>query len=155
MTLMYPVLSSKVEPHSISSKHSRPDSSALYPVIQHLARSCHFAADDGPDAKLDKLEKSLRLAGLAVDAVAPLFAALLTLPGESRYGALDLEPQELRDRTIEALIGQVLALSCRRPVLFVLEDCHWIDPTTERFIGETIPRIRDAATLMLITYRPE
>ena len=139
-------------PYQCSPHHT---SSALYPVIQHLARSCHFAVDDGPDAKLDKLEKSLRLAGLAVDAVAPLFATLLTLPGESRYGALDLEPQELRDRTIEALIGQVLALSSRRPVLFVLEDCHWIDPTTERFIGEAIPRIRDTATLMLITYRPE
>jgi len=129
-------------------------SSALYPIIQHLARTSGFALDDAPDTKLDKLEHVLRLAGEEIDAVAPLFAALMTLPGESRYGTIELEPQELRDRTIEAMVRQVQSLSRQRPVFFVLEDAHWIDPTTEMFIGETIPQIRDTALLMLITHRP-
>ena len=90
-----------------------------------------------------------------IDTDAPLFAALLSLPGEDRYGVLELSPQQQRDRTIEALINQFINLSLQQPILFVLEDAQWIDPTTEVLIGETMNRIANAPVLMLITYRPD
>ena len=129
--------------------------SAFYPIIKRLERAAGFSTEDNDCAKLDKLETLLKSTTENVDAIAPLFAVLLSLPGEDRYGPLDMTPQQLRDRTIEALIDQVLALSRRRPVWFVVEDAHWIDPSTEDFLGEIMPRIANAAVFMLIDYRPE
>ena len=129
--------------------------SAFYPIVQRLERAAGFATEDTADAKLGKLEALLRPTAEDLKAIAPLIAALLSLPAEARYGPLKLTPQQRRDRTIDALIGQVLTLSRQRPVLFVIEDAHWIDPSTEDLIGETMPRIANAAVLMLITYRPE
>ena len=129
--------------------------SALYPIIRRLERAARFTPEDGAAAKLDKLEALLKLASLDVSSTAPLFAALLSLPGEERYVTLDLTPQQRRDKSIEALIGQALALSRKRPVLFVVEDAHWIDSTTEHLVAELIARIADAAVLVVVTHRPE
>jgi class 3 adenylate cyclase/tetratricopeptide (TPR) repeat protein len=129
--------------------------SAFRPVIQRLERAAGFLSEDGGEAKLDKLEALLKPTAEDVAAIAPLFAALLSLPGEDRYGPLDLTPQQLRDRTIEALIDQVLALSRQRPVLFVVEDAHWIDPSTQDLVGEIMARVADQAVFMLNTYRPK
>ncbi len=134
-------------PHHINS--------AFYPIIKRLERAAGFSAEDDGCAKLDKLETLLKPTAENVEAIASLFAVLLSLPGEDRYGPLDMTPQQLRDRTIEALIDQVLALSRRRPVWFVVEDAHWIDPSTEDFLGEIMPRVANAAVFMLINYRPE
>jgi tetratricopeptide (TPR) repeat protein len=130
-------------------------SSAFYPVIQHLKRAAGFTDDDDAVSRLDKLEALLRQASNDIDAEAPLFAALLSLPCEHRYGNLNLSPQQQRERTIEALIKQLTDLSKQRPILFVLEDAHWIDPTTEALVGEAMSRIANVPVLIVITYRPD
>jgi predicted ATPase len=80
---------------------------------------------------------------------------LLSLRGEQRYGALGLTPAQLRFRTIEVLVEQVLRLSRQRPMLMVLEDVHWIDPSMKDFIAELIPRVANQRVYLLVTYRPE
>jgi len=106
------------------------------------------------DDKLDKLEALLAMSTEDIAGIAPLFAGLLSLPEEDRYGALNLTPQRRRQQTIDAMIGQVLALSRQRPVFYLLEDIHWVDPTTETLIGQIIGRTADAPVCMLITHRP-
>lgn len=127
---------------------------AFYPVIKRLEGAAGFSSEDSADTKLDKLETLLAPTTDDVRAVAPFFAALLSLPGDKRYDGVDLSPQQLRSRTIEALIEQIQALSHGKPVLFVMEDVQWIDPSTEDYLGELMPRIMDQAVFMLITYRP-
>lgn len=129
--------------------------SAFYPVIQRMRRAASISDDDSGETKLDKVEALLLPTEEDVKSVMPVFAALLSLPGEDRFGPLDLSPQQLRYRTIEALIDQVLALSRRSPVLFVVEDAHWIDPSMGDYVGEIMPRIADQAVFMVISYRPE
>lgn len=138
-------------PYQCSPHHGN---SAFFPIIQRLERAARFSDTDGPEHKLDKLELLLRMSKENMDTDAPLFAALLSLPAADRYGALKLPPEQRRDHTIEAMIRHVLALSLQRPVLFILEDAHWIDPSTETFVGEMIARVADAAVLMLISHRP-
>jgi class 3 adenylate cyclase/tetratricopeptide (TPR) repeat protein len=128
--------------------------SAFYPVIRHLERAAGFSPEETPASKLDKLESLLRANAQDVEAVAPLFAALLSLPTAERYGSVSLTPEQRRARIIEGMVEQVLALSRRQPVLLVLEDAHWIDPSTESFIGELVASAARAAVLMLITHRP-
>jgi len=79
----------------------------------------------------------------------------MSVPGEQRYGALELTPQQLRQRTIEAMIEQILALSQRRSVYVLVEDAHWIDPSMMDFVSELMPRITNRPIMVLVTYRPE
>ena len=133
---------------------SHRTNSALFPIIQRLERTVGLSVEDTSESKLDKLEDFLKRTAEDLDKAAPLFAGLLSVPREDRYGPLDLTPQELRNRTNAVLVRQVLAMSRQRPVLLALEDAHWIDPTTETLLGEMMAAISGAAVLMLITHRP-
>ena len=74
---------------------------------------------------------------------------------EARYGPLDLTPQAQRARTLAALVEQLLGLAAKEPVLVVLEDAHWIDPTTLEMIEQCLDRIAEAPVLILLTSRPD
>ncbi len=127
--------------------------SALWPVIQHLNHAAGLAADDPLETRLDKLEALLDRGG-GRDA-APLIADLLGLDGSARYGPIDLTPQAQRARTLEALAQQLLGLATRQPVLVVVEDTHWIDPTTLEMIEQGLDRSAAARVLILLTSRPD
>jgi class 3 adenylate cyclase/predicted ATPase len=129
--------------------------SAFYPIIQRLERAAKLSPYDTATSKLDKLKSLLQVSGPDMSQALPLFASLLAVPLDERYEQPELTPQQRRDKTIDAMINQVIALSRRRPVLFVLEDAHWIDPTTEGLLGQTMARISSAPVLMVVTHRPE
>ena len=130
--------------------------SPLYPAIQQLTLAAGFEAQDTPEEKLDKLEKLLRLAQDDMSLAAPLLGGLLGLGelAEARYGALDLLPPQRRSLTLEAFIAQLTGLAGKTPVLFMLEDAHWIDPTTLEFIELTLDRIDALQVMLLVTARP-
>ena len=129
--------------------------SPLHPLIEQLERAAGFARDDPPEARLDKLEALLARGTDRLDQVVPLIAALLGLPTEGRYPALDLTPQRQKQLTLAALVEQLEGLAAAQPVLLAYEDMHWSDPTTQELLGLTIERLQRLPVLLLITYRPE
>jgi len=135
-----------------SSHHAN---SPFYPVIRNIERAARFEPEDSAPVRLEKLERWLSGLGQPVLADAALFAALMSIPHVGRYPALDLTPQRQRDLTIEALIRLVVAYTPRMPVLFVLEDAHWIDPTTLELVSRTIEAMRSVPFFGLITFRPD
>jgi class 3 adenylate cyclase/tetratricopeptide (TPR) repeat protein len=144
------------EPHFRINYQCSPyhGDSALYPAIQQLSRAANFAPEDDSDQKLDKLEALL---GQAVDdhrVMAPLLAQMLGIDSEARYGSLDLSPQQQRNRTLNALADQLIGLAGQQPVLFIVEDAHWIDPTTLELIELCLDRAASAPVFLLITARP-
>ncbi|SEB24421.1 adenylate/guanylate cyclase domain-containing protein [Variovorax sp. YR216] len=128
--------------------------SALYPFIAHLERAAGFERGDPPEIKLDKLESVLVLEGEQKAAAIPLFASLLSLPIE-RYPPRVLSPQRQKEATMAALADQVVRATVRQPVLMIVEDLHWADPSTIEALNVVLERIRDAAVMMIMTYRPE
>ena len=72
-----------------------------------------------------------------------------------RYPALDLDPQQRRRKTLEALTAQVEALSRQKPVLMIFEDAHWTDPTTLETFGRVVDKVRSLPVLLMVTFRPE
>jgi len=129
--------------------------SAFHPLVQRLRSGARFAAGDDGETKLDKLEGYLTRRRADVAATAPILATLLSLPGDKRYGSPELSPQQLKQRVIEIVTGHFLKQSELQPVLCVIEDAHWADPSTAELIGEIMARIADRRVYMLITYRPE
>ena len=128
--------------------------SPLHPFVGQLELAAGFARDDGPEQKLDKLEALIAREAPRVDAAAALFAALLSLPVE-RYPPLNLSPQKQKERTLEALLGRVEALAERGPVLMVVEDVHWIDPTSQELLQLLVPQVHRRPVLLIVTHRPE
>jgi chorismate mutase-like protein len=129
--------------------------SPFFPIINQLERAARFEREDSPHTKLDKLEALLAQAGDESLADAPLFAALLSIPPDTRYRALEFTPKRQKELTITALARQLLGRARFRPVLFLIEDVHWIDATTLEAISRSIPLIKTARVLLLITFRSE
>ena len=146
----------KDEPHITLRYQCSPFriNSALYPAIEYIEFASGFVREDSAEQKLDKLEAMLVGSEAQRAEAAPLFAALLSLPID-RYPPLALSPQRQKEKTLEALIAQVEALSRVQPVFAVFEDAHWIDPTSQELLDLLIPRLRTQRVLMVITHRPE
>ncbi len=129
--------------------------SALYPSIQQLSRAAGFEGGDDAAVRLDKLESLLGETATRATSLVQLFASLLSLPVGDRYGALDLPPEEIKRRTLDAFGDQLADLSVHQPVLFLFEDAHWIDATSQELLGILVERIRALPVLLIITSRPE
>ena len=144
------------EPHFLLRYQCSPyhADSALYPAIQQITHAAGFTADDDAERRLDKLEALLARASDDIGTAAALMAALLGIDATSRYGALALTPQQRRSRTLQALVDQLAGLGGRKPVLWVIEDAHWIDPTTLELIELALDRVQGSRVLLLITARP-
>jgi tetratricopeptide (TPR) repeat protein len=79
----------------------------------------------------------------------------MSLPGSERHKLPKLSPQQKKERTLEALIRQLEGLARRRPVLMILEDAHWIDPTSRELLDLTVERVRSLPVLLIVTFRPQ
>jgi class 3 adenylate cyclase len=128
--------------------------SALYPIISQMERAAGFAHDDSPQAKLDKLA-ALLAQSFTPPQDATLLAEMLSLANDGRYPTLEMSPQERRQKTMDALVAQMEALSKQNPVLMIFEDAHWVDPTSLEAFGRAVDRIRTLGVLLVVTYRPE
>jgi class 3 adenylate cyclase/predicted ATPase len=128
--------------------------SALYPIIGHLERAAALSREDGVKASLDKLDALLSKSSASPEDAA-ILADILSLPNDGRYPAIELAPQQRRQKTMEALIGQIEAISLHSPVLMVFEDAHWADPTSLELFGRLVDKIDALRVLLFVTFRPE
>ena len=144
------------EPHTRLRYFCSPQhtDSALYSIIGQMERAAGLAHDDKLQAKLDKLDSVLAQTSTSVQDAA-LFAEMLSLPNDGRYPALDLTPEQRRQRTLEALMSQLAGLARQNPVLMIFEDAHWVDPTSLEVLGRAVDRIATLHVLLVVTFRPE
>src|SRR4029077_13894570 len=119
------------EPHTRVRYFCSPQhtDSAFYPIIGHLERAAGFAHGDTPQAKLDKIDALLAQTSTSRHDAA-LFAEMLSLSNVGRYPALEFTSEERRQKTLEALSLKLETLARSSPVLMILEDAHWADPTS-------------------------
>ena len=144
------------EPHTRLRYFCSPQhtDSALYPVIGQMERAAGFVHDDTPHAKLDKLDAVLAQTSTSTHDAA-LFDEMLSLANDGRYPVLELTSEQRRQRTLEALLSQIEALTRRNPVLMIFEDAHWTDPTSLEVFGRAVDRIASLRVLLIVTFRPE
>ncbi|HYZ42327.1 MAG TPA: AAA family ATPase, partial [Stellaceae bacterium] len=145
------------QPHTVVRYQCSPfhRNSVLYPAIAQLQFAAGMAAADSPEEKLVKLEALLRQSGDDITAVVPLFASLLGIPMGSGHAPMAIDAQERKRRTLQALVDQLLGLARQRTVFLLLEDAHWLDPTTYELMTETIGSIAQSRVLLIVTFRPE
>ena len=144
------------EPHARLRYFCSPQhtNNALYPIIGQMEHAAGLVHDDTPQARLDKLDAALAQTSTSIEDAA-LFAEMLSLPNDGRYPALELTPERRRQRTLDALILQVQALTRSSPVLIIFEDAHWADPTSLEVLSRAVDRIAALPALLIVMFRPE
>ena len=130
-------------------------SSALFSVIELVERVLQFHRDDSADEKVAKLEQALAPYAPAVPEVVSLFAALLSVPLPPRYAPLSLSPQAQKQKTLQAVLVVLLTLAAQQPLVLLVEDLHWVDPSTLELLSLLIDQGPTARILTVLTFRPE
>ena len=129
--------------------------SPFWPVLQRLQRAFRLDAKTfaAPDA--DRLEATLDALGIDAAEAAPVLTTLLGLPTAGRYPSIDASSPSFKRRTLDVLVTIVERMASAQPVLLILEDAHWIDPSTLEFMRLMLERLVAAPLLLLLTARPE
>jgi TOMM system kinase/cyclase fusion protein len=129
---------------------------ALYPMIDLLERvALRFDREESTQQKLSKLEGFLVQYGLPLAEAVPLLATLLSLPLTAGYAPLSVSPEQQKQQTLHTLLTIMLRIAAQQPVLFVMEDLHWVDPTTLAFLTLVMDQGPTARILALWTFRPD
>jgi class 3 adenylate cyclase/predicted ATPase len=129
--------------------------SALYPVIAHVQRLLHFQADETPENKLEKLQRTLSRSRFPQADTLPLLAALLSLPQPAGCAPLALSPQRQKEKTHEALVAWLCEEATQQAVTYAWEDLHWADPSTLDLLTLFLAQVPTTRLLVVLTFRPE
>jgi DNA-binding SARP family transcriptional activator/predicted ATPase len=151
------VFHQEIEPHLWLQYQCSPfhTNSPLHPVARRIGYAARIDTTDDPEQRLIKLEAMIAAASSQVRAIAPLFAALLSIPTGARYPTLELSPAQLRRKTLAALLTHLEDIARKQPVLLLFEDAHWADATSLELFDLLADRIHRLPILAVVTSRPE
>ncbi len=125
-------------------------------MIDLLERvTLRFDREESAQQKYSKLEGLVVQYGLPLAETVPLLAALLSLPLTADYAPLTLSPEQQKQQTLHALVTILLRIAAQQPVLFVMEDLHWVDPSTLELLSLLVDQGPTARILTLFTFRPD
>jgi len=129
--------------------------SPLYPFSNQLERAAGFRPGDTNEQRLVKLERALVRATGDLGNAVPLLAHLMSVPTGDRYQSPTLAPQRRKEVTLEALAVYIERQAASQPLLLVIEDMHWADPTSVELIDLIVDRAPRRRFLVILTSRPE
>jgi class 3 adenylate cyclase/predicted ATPase len=129
---------------------------AFYPIIDVLERDVlALKPEEDELEKLRKLEKFFSQYDVNFEEVIPIFASLLSIPVGASYKPPAMAPERRKQKIIETIFTVLLESAYRQPVLFIIEDLHWIDPSSLELISHFIDQKPANRILTLLTFRPE
>jgi class 3 adenylate cyclase/predicted ATPase len=129
---------------------------AFYPLIDLFERVVlRFERRESPAQKMRKLEGFLVQAGLPLAEAVPHFASLLSIPLSGDYEPAGGTPEQQKQQTMRALLTAVMRRAATQPVLFVVEDLHWVDPTTLELLSLFVDQCHTARIMAVLTCRPD
>ncbi|MCB1678312.1 MAG: AAA family ATPase [Halioglobus sp.] len=129
--------------------------SAFYPLIQRLEQLAGIDSSvDSEALKLEKIRRALHPSIAARPRSLSLVAQLLSIDSCENSAIQDLSAQERRRQTVDIMIENALLRNRQAPQVFVLEDAHWVDPSTRMVLDSLMERMGAVPILVLITSRP-
>ncbi len=128
--------------------------SAFRPIIEMLQHLLRLSPSREPRRNLIRLRKQLEMAGLSAEKVG-LIASFLSLPVDEASLHLKLSRQRQKEMTFEALTDLLLCMAAQRPVLAIIEDLHWADPSTLELLSYLLERVEPARIGVVISTRPD
>lgn len=128
---------------------------ALYPVITYLRQTAGLCGEDTPATQLQKLATLMAKSGLDDRVRLALLADLLSIQGDEQDLRLEASSDKRKDMTLEMLVQYLQRIADRSPLLLIVEDAHWLDPTTLDLMTRVMDHSRQMRMLVVITFRPD
>ena len=129
---------------------------ALSPLVDLLERLLGVSRAWTPEQTLSALEALLSQHGFVLAEVMPLFLTLLSVKGGAdRYPPLEVAPQRAKELTLDALVSLFFEMAQKQPLLLLVEDLHWADPTTLELLSQVARDVSSASICLVLTARPE
>jgi len=129
---------------------------AFYPLIDLLERIVlRFERGDSMAQKLTKVEGYLVESGFTLPETVPLFCSLLSIPLGSGYVSRDLPADQQKMLTMRALLTIPFQRAQTQPVMLIVEDLHWVDPTTLEYLTMLVDAVNTAPIMAVFTCRPD
>jgi class 3 adenylate cyclase/tetratricopeptide (TPR) repeat protein len=125
-------------------------SSALHPLIDGARR---FLGQSESESGLAALAAALKPLGAAASEHLPWLAALFGFP--TGQATSSVTPQQRRERTLAAILWWLKAIADRRPVLLLIEDAHWLDPSSLELLSRVVEQTPVLRALVVVAFRPE
>jgi tetratricopeptide (TPR) repeat protein/class 3 adenylate cyclase len=110
-------------------------------------------SDDADFVRKKVTDKLLSLEAALAPALSALLALLDVRPDDVQWR--DLDPQQKRRQTVQAVKLLLLEHSRRQPVILVFEDLHWVDSETQAVLDTLVESLPSHRVLLLVSYRPE
>ncbi|WP_256219072.1 TOMM system kinase/cyclase fusion protein [Variovorax sp. 770b2] len=127
---------------------------ALTPFLSLLRQQLDAVPSASPDSRRDRLQEALQAAGCDAQAVVPIFCAWLSLP-LGAHEASQMSPAMQKALLLQSTAQWLLHMAATSPLLLVVEDVHWADPTSVEFLESLVAQLVDQRVLLVLTARPE
>ena len=145
------------EPHAVvrfSGSPYRADA-PMSVLIEELQSAADFAESDDAARRVEKLQSQFVAIGGDAAEAAALGCALLGLPFDAPPRLRQLSPQRRKEQTFSVLLARFESMAAQQPVLALIEDAHWIDPSSLEFFALLVERASSMRLLLVIVARPE
>ena len=129
--------------------------SAFHPVIDIVRQLAGLRLETSASVQQQQLEAFLAACPLSLPTSAPLMATLLSLPYDPHDPTLALTPDHQRQQTLATIVTVLQHLATQQPLLLIIEDLHWADPSTIDVLQRLVNGIAATSMYVLLTCRPE
>jgi class 3 adenylate cyclase/predicted ATPase len=130
-------------------------STPLAPLVEHTRRAAGFDQRDGVAEMVAKVRRLLMNVQPEIEAAVSVYCALMSIPMSGHCAPVDLRSPKERSRALDVVVDVSAELSRRRPVLMIVEDVQWIDPTSIELLERLLPRIARERILLILTHRSD
>ena len=121
------------------------------PLLDQLRENFSIEEFDGEPEIIAKVEHGMRRMG-QLEAYIPYVRYLLSVdPGDPAVAAMDAPAR--RKAVLDAVRALALRGASIRPIVFVFEDMHWIDASTEEYLDALMGSVAGAPIMVVMTYR--
>ena len=130
-------------------------STPLAPFVEHLRRAAGFDHGDSAEDMVAKVRRLLMPWLAGNEAAVGVYCALMSVPASEHYRPADLRSPQERSHALDVVVNVSAELSRRRPVLMIVEDVQWIDPTSVELLERLLPSITRERILLVLTHRSD
>ncbi|GJH30836.1 adenylate/guanylate cyclase domain-containing protein [Caballeronia novacaledonica] len=129
--------------------------SPFWPVLNWVQRAYGLDPKASDALNLERLYAGIGASGADAEEIVLVLATLLGIPTGERYATIDASSPSFKRRTSRALVALIESMADRKPVLLVIEDAHWIDPSSLELVRIVVAEMLSARLMVVLTARPE
>jgi len=132
---------------------SEYQNNALHPIFEML--KSHWGIHDTNESVIPALEHALQNAHCDLETAMPVLCSWFTIPMGNRYQPAETTPVAQKEILFRTLEHCILNIGASKKFMLIVEDLHWIDPTSLEFVNHLLKNVPQENYFLLLTSRPE